>query len=78
MTGRGPAAGSHRCPCRACKARVAPDRLMCPPHWYQVPKPMRDAVWATWRSGAGAGTAAHTAAITAAIAAVDARQEGGR
>ncbi len=43
---------------------------MCRPHWYQVPKPLRDAVWATWRSGAGAGTPAHTAAIRAAIAAL--------
>jgi hypothetical protein len=78
VTGRGPAAGSHECPVRACPARVAPDKLMCRPHWYQVPRPLRDAVWATWRSGAGAGTPAHTAAITAATAAVDARQEGGR
>lgn len=78
MTGRGPAAGSHQCPVDRCPVQVGRDRLMCRPHWYAVPKPMRDAVWATWRSGAGAGTPAHTAAITAAVAAVNARQEGDR
>jgi hypothetical protein len=74
----GPGTGSHRCPVTRCPVRVAPDRLMCRPHWYQVPKPMRDAVWATWRSGTGAATPAHTAAITAAVAAVNARQEDGQ
>jgi hypothetical protein len=64
-TGNGP--GSHLCPARGCRTAVSPDRLMCRPHWYAVPKPLRDAVWATWRSGAGAGTADHTAAILAAI-----------
>ena len=45
--------------------------LMCPACWYQVPKPIRAAVWRTWRRGAGAGTPAHRAAMTAAIAAVN-------
>ena len=72
-TGRGP--GSHLCPAAGCRQHVSADRLMCRPHWYQVPKPLRDAVWATWRSGAGAGTSEHTAAILAAIGA--ATQPGG-
>lgn len=70
--GRGPAVGeAHRCPVAGCRARVPYHRLMCKLHWYQVPRPLRDAVWATWQSGAGAGTAAHTAAIEAAVRAVD-------
>jgi hypothetical protein len=71
--GRGPgeASTAHLCPVGGCRAKVRRDRLMCAPHWYQVPRPLRDAVWAAWQSGAGAGTPAHTAAITAAIAAVD-------
>jgi hypothetical protein len=73
VTGRGPAAGSHQCPIRRCPQNVAPDRLMCRLHWHTVPKPLRDAVWATWRSGAGAGTPEHRAAIDAAIRAVNAR-----
>ncbi len=71
--GRGPgqAPTEHVCPVSGCRAPVRADRLMCAPHWYQVAKPLRDAVWASWRSGAGAGSPAHTAAIHAAIAAVD-------
>jgi hypothetical protein len=40
---------------------------MCRPHWYLVPKPLRDAVWATWRSSSGIGSPEHTAALLAAI-----------
>ncbi len=70
--GRGPgsATTAHRCPAGGCRQKIRAGRLMCRPHWYQVPKPLRDAVWATWRSGAGTGTPAHTAAIGAAIAAL--------
>ncbi len=64
-TGRGP--GSHLCPVVGCRRHV--DRLMCSRHWYKVPKPLRDAVWVTWRSGEGIGTPEHTDAILAAIAA---------
>lgn len=72
MTGRGPQTGSdHQCPVGICRVQVPAARLMCAPHWYQVPRPLRDAVWASWRSGAGAGTPAHTAAIKAAVAAVE-------
>jgi hypothetical protein len=74
MAARGPAADDrHDCPLRRCPVTVPPERLMCRMHWYQVPKPLRDAVWATWRSGAGAGTPAHGAAIAAAVRAVEAR-----
>lgn len=68
-SGPGCGPGSHLCPAAGCRRQVSPDRLMCRPHWYRVPKPLRDAVWATWRSGAGVGTSAHAEAILAAIAA---------
>jgi len=45
--------------------------LMCRADWYRVPKPLRNAVWAAWRNGAGAGSPEHTAAISAAIRAVN-------
>jgi hypothetical protein len=61
---------THRCPGPGCAAEVDPSMLMCPQHWYQVPKPVRSAVWRTWRRGAGSGTPAHQAARAAAIAAV--------
>jgi hypothetical protein len=44
--------------------------LMCPACRYQVPKPVRAAVWRAWRRGAGVGTLVHRAAMAAAIAAV--------
>lgn len=73
MSGRGP--GSHLCPGPGCQLHVSPDRLMCRGHWYAVPKPLRDLVWATWRSGVGAGTPEHTDAIRAAIAAITPEEE---
>lgn len=66
-TGRGP--GSHLCPASGCRRHIGADRFMCRSHWYQVPKPLRDALWATWRSGVGVGTPEHTHAILAVIVA---------
>lgn len=71
MTGQaGPAGLTHECPAPACTVQAGPDTLMCPRHWYQVPRPLRRAVWITWNRGAGAGSPAHTAAMRAAITAV--------
>ena len=69
MSGSG-GATTHRCPGPLCEAEVDSSMLMCPRHWYQVPAPVRVAVWRAWRRGAGAGTPAHRAAMAAAIAAV--------
>ena len=62
---------THECPAGLCTEQVGPDMLMCPGCWYQVPKPVRRAVWTAWRRGAGAGTPAHRAAIRLAVAAVN-------
>jgi hypothetical protein len=32
---------THECPAPACTEQIDPGMLMCPPHWYQVPKPVR-------------------------------------
>jgi hypothetical protein len=32
-------------------ASVPPEMLMCRKHWYMVPKPIRDRVWAEYRHG---------------------------
>lgn len=45
--------------------------LMCRRHWYMVPQPLREAVWATWNNGLGAGSTAHINAIKAAVEAVN-------
>jgi hypothetical protein len=52
--------------------QIAPFRLMCRAHWYQVPKPIRDLVWATWRSGRAASSPEHTDAVRLAISACQA------
>ena len=37
------------CPIDGCTNRCADAQLMCKPHWYKVPKEMRDKVWKTAR-----------------------------
>lgn len=39
-------------PCRiaACTTPARSGQLMCREHWFQVPKPIRDAIWATWKA----------------------------
>jgi hypothetical protein len=74
--GRGRGPGSRlaalsrwgRCPVRGCRAQLDPSRLMCRDHWYLVPKPLRDQVWATWRSGEGVFSPEHREAVRMAIA----------
>jgi hypothetical protein len=64
---------SHKCPATGCPQRVADHMLMCRPHWYMVPRELREPVWDAWQSGAGAGTEEHNDAIRAAVAAVNAK-----
>jgi hypothetical protein len=51
---------------------------MCPPDWYRVPKPLRDAVWRTWDGGRGLLTPAYAAARRAAVDAATRAREGGQ
>jgi len=58
----------HECPGPDCTVETVPDDMLaCSPHWYQVPKPLRTAVYRAWGNGAGAGTAAHRSALLAAV-----------
>ena len=47
---------THECPAVLCTEQIDPDMLLCPRHWYQVPGPLRRAVWIAWHRGAGVGT----------------------
>jgi hypothetical protein len=39
-----------RCPVAGCtRHRRGVDELMCPTHWYMVPRPLRSRVWLAWR-----------------------------
>jgi hypothetical protein len=57
----------HTCPGPDCGRIVSNGQLACRRHWYQVPKPLRDRVWAAWRDGEGALTREHMDAVEAAI-----------
>lgn len=74
--GRGPGSNptaepraAYRCPVSGCTEQVDPSRLMCRGHWYQLPRQLRDLVWATWRSGDGALSYEHLEAVRLAISA---------
>jgi hypothetical protein len=50
---------------------------MCRPHWYQVPKLLRDRIWVTWRSGAGVFSPEYRQAVGEAVVAVQGRGRAG-
>jgi hypothetical protein len=62
----------HKCPAVGCALNVPARKLMCPRHWYMVPRTLRDAVWDAYRD-AGTGSPAHRAACVDAIGAVNAK-----
>lgn len=61
---------SHKCPKMGCEVRVPHRMLACRAHWYEIPKPYRDAVWRAY-NGAGMGSPEHGAAIRAAVGALN-------
>lgn len=44
-----PADTTHQCPGPGCERRVPVGQLACRTHWFQVPEPLRNEVWAAWR-----------------------------
>ena len=40
-----------RCPVEGCERSRQSSQLACRPHWYALPKDIRDAVWAGYRQG---------------------------
>lgn len=61
--------GQHECPAPGCRLMVGNEFAFCRHHWYAVPKPLRDAVWKSYREG-NAGTVGHIQLIQAAAAAI--------
>jgi hypothetical protein len=57
------------CPVPGCGDPIDQTRLMCRRDWYQVPKPLRDQVWRTWRSGQEANSREHELVVLQAITA---------
>jgi hypothetical protein len=56
--------GKHECPRPNCTARVRNDLLACRPHWFELPRDIRDRVWRAWTTGS---VIAHRAAVSDAI-----------
>jgi hypothetical protein len=42
---------SHECHWPGCKVLVPPAMWGCKPHWFALPKRLRDRIWATYRRG---------------------------
>lgn len=58
------------CPIPGCKAQTKPGHLMCKPHWFSVPQPLRAAVnrtWANFRKDPKAYSSARQAAIDSIV-----------
>lgn len=56
----------HTCPRVGCQARVPDEMFACRPHWFSLPKHLRDAIWNAYhRNGVGSSelTTAHLAAL---------------
>lgn len=45
------AAAPHKCPVPGCQRQVPAERLMCPPHWAQVPAPLQRTIYRLWNHG---------------------------
>lgn len=37
--------------CRCCRKPVQDGMLACRIHWFMLPKPIRNAIWSTYRNG---------------------------
>lgn len=42
---------AHHCHATDCERTVPPVMFMCKPHWFKLPKPMRDRIWAAYEDG---------------------------
>jgi hypothetical protein len=73
-----PARPVHHCHARGCEVRVPPKMFMCKRHWFTLPKPMRDAIWATYVPGQEITKTPTAAYLDNALAAIEwlAQKEG--
>lgn len=42
---------THRCHATGCDRAVPPRMFMCKPHWFRLPKGLRDEIWRHYRPG---------------------------
>lgn len=43
--------GDHTCHWTGCKVQVPPSMWGCSQHWYKLPRPIRNRIWAAYRPG---------------------------
>lgn len=55
----------HKCAAVDCEEQIPSQLLMCRPHWFAVPKPIRDEIWRAYRNE-GVLSEAYIEAVTAA------------
>lgn len=41
----------HTCHWPGCKTQVPPAMWGCKPHWFSLPRPLRNKIWATYQPG---------------------------
>lgn len=58
----------HTCHWPGCKKQVPPAMWGCKPHWFRLPKELRDRIWKTYRPGQEESLTPSTAYIEAAEA----------
>ena len=46
-----PQTREHLCHWPGCEKQVPPAMWGCKPHWFALPKPIRDAIWSAYRPG---------------------------
>jgi hypothetical protein len=56
MAGRRRASGTSACFWPGCPKAVPVSRLGCRPHWYALPKVLREQIWAHYRPGQDAAS----------------------
>ncbi len=64
-----------RCPIPNCTSERKPEQLMCRADWFRVPKDIRDRIWATVGTDAGAYLDARNEAIAAVVAKLDSKMD---
>jgi hypothetical protein len=62
---------AHLCHAPGCGTPVPPQMFACRPHWFMLPKRLRDAIWATYRRGQEITKDPSPAYLEAARAAAD-------
>ena len=51
MSKNGRDAPVHECPAPGCGVKIPGRLFACREHWFVLPKPLRDRIWATYRPG---------------------------